>query len=119
MQNLRDSFSRSRHSSPNSRVRFAHKTTESADETADTPSTIAFNGSDSVNDEGNQLAFAGHTNADTNIASHLNPANNASGYSSLTASSSELFKKLFKSAYTFDIEKLKYESDPRQRRENS
>ena len=57
-------------------------------------------------------------NADANISSHINSGNNASGFTSFTISSSDLFKKLSKSAYTFEIVKLKYESDPRTRREN-
>ena len=115
IQSFRDSYSQNR--PPNSRVRFTDRTTSLNDQ-EDMPSPINSENTGDEHRDQNPFAFAGSENADANIASHLNSGNNASGFSSMSFSSSELFKRLSKSAYTFNIEKLSYENDPRLRRKN-
>ena len=114
METLRDSFSRN---SPNSRVRFSDRTTSHANETQDLPSPISAENSDGAPHDEDPFGFARNNNVDARQASHLNSGNNTTGLSSLSVSSSDLFKKLSKSAYTFDVEKLKYDANPRTRRD--
>ena len=105
-----------RHGSPHSRVHFVRRTTNHSG-TDSKPYPIASQGSGEVPIVVDQNAHAMNQNADAHIASH-NSGINASGFSSFTVSSSDLFKKLSKLAYTFEISKLTYESGPKTRREN-
>ena len=62
--------------------------------------------------------LASGSNANAFNASAFNPGNTSgTNYSEFSVATSSLFKNLSKSAYTFHVPKLKYDSDPRMRRD--